>query len=166
MMDYDFYLKEFQRIAKRLEIERFKKEKIEIKVEIVLESVCLKLYKKEWFGAPQKEKNEQARVFFSIWINEKTLQEQKISYNIHAFKLRKMQGYQIQSRLFAEKFRRKITDDLKQWENVNIDFGPLTLMEGWCTFDKKNLETILLELSNKFLNIDHLIDETFEEFKK
>jgi len=164
-MDYKNYLDEFQQVASRLDEKQLHKKEIEVAVGVVLNSVFLKLYKKTWVSSPQDPLTATSRIFFSIWMNDSTIKEQKIYYNIHALKLRELKGYAIQSRKFSDAFRQSFKDVEHKWQNVSVDFGPLTLMEGWIKIDLKNFQDDILKLANNFLEIDHLIDDTLTKFK-
>jgi len=133
-MDFEFYLDKFRRSAKDLDKSQLDKKRLEVSVGTVLDSVFLKLYKREWTNDLNSPMTAEARIFFSIWINDKTIRANKISYNIHAFKLRNLKGYSIVSKEFADSFRKQFKTVQDNWENVSIDFGPLTLMEGWTEF--------------------------------
>ena len=164
--DPGYYLDKFQQAANQLDKKLLHKKQIEAAVGVVMESVYLKLYKKAWASPLQDPLTAESRIFFSIWINEALIQEQKICYNIHAFKLRKLPGYSLESRKFADSFRASFKPFKHEWPNVSMQFGPLTLMEGWLSVDLENFHHEILELANNFLAIDHLIDETLEGFKK
>ncbi|CAN5751213.1 hypothetical protein BH11BAC3_BH11BAC3_40330 [soil metagenome] len=163
-MDHDFYLAKFTNAAAKLNKKTLSKKKLEVGVGVVLESVYLKLYKKEWTNNTADPLNAKSRIFFSIWINEKTIQEQKIFYNIHALKLRELRNYNIASRAFADEFRKRFKQYHHNWENVSIKFGPLTLMEGWQKYDIEKLEKPIVHLANNFIAIDYLIDEALQSF--
>jgi hypothetical protein len=98
---------------------------------VILDSVFLKLYKNAWATPLQDPLTAESRIFFSIWMNDAAIEEQRIYYNIHAFKLRHLKGYAIQSRKFADTFRDSFKVHAYNWPNVRVAFGPLTLMEGW-----------------------------------
>ena len=53
-----------------------------------------------------------------------------------------------------------------QWQNVSVNFGPLTLMEGWVNIDPENFQNDVLKLANNFLEIEHLVDNTLDKFKE
>jgi hypothetical protein len=164
-MDYEFYLNTFQRSADQLDKKQLNEKQLEIFVGVVLNSVGLKLYKKEWASDKADPVNSRSRIFFSIWVNDDTLIENKIFYNIHAFKLRELKGYSITSREFATNFRKDFEKHRSNWENVSVKFGPLTLMEGWKNLDVGNLENTIVTLSSNFLEIEHLIDGTLKLFR-
>lgn len=164
-MDFKHYLDKFQKAADQLDKGLLHEKQIEVAVGVVLNSVFLKLYKKSWANPFQDPLTAESRIFFSVWINDLAIEEQKIFYNIHAFKLRKLKGYSIESRKFADTFRDSFKDFAHKWQNVSIKFGPLTLMEGWLKTDLENFQDAILEPANNFLEIEHLIDNTLAQFK-
>lgn len=165
-MDFKYYLHNFQKAADRLDKNILHEKQVQVAVGEVLNSVCLKLYKKSWTNAFEDPLTAETRIFFSVWINDSAIEEQKLLYNIHAFKLRRLQGYSIESKKFAEAFRNNFKNFEHKWENVSVKFGPLTLMEGWTRLNSSNLQWQVMELSNGFLGMEHLIDDTLAKFKK
>jgi hypothetical protein len=165
-MDTAFYIEKFQKAADRLNKQLFSENEIELAVGVVLDSVFLKLYKKSWVSPLQDPLTAESRIFFSIWINDTAIEEQKILYNIHALKLRHLKGYSLESRKFADAFRSDFKVFEPQWPNVSVKFGPLTLMEGWVKVDLIDFQDEILALANNFLAIAHLVDDTLVEFKK
>lgn len=165
-MNTSFYLKEFQKAANQLDKKLLKEKGIEVAVGVVLDSVCLKLYKKNWVSELQDPLTAESRIFFSIWVNDITIEAQRICYNIHAFKLRHLKGYAIQSRQFADTFREGFKAFESSWPNVSVKYGPLTLMEGWIRPNQNDLPNDVLILANNFLAIEHLVDDTLLKFKK
>jgi hypothetical protein len=165
-MDTAFYIEKFQKAADRLNKQLFSENEIELAVGVVLDSVFLKLYKKSWASPLQDPLTAESRIFFSIWINDTAIEEQKILYNIHALKLRHLKGYSLESRKFADAFRSDFKVFEPQWPNVSVKFGPLTLMEGWVKVDLIDFQDEILALANNFLAIAHLVDDTLVEFKK
>lgn len=164
-MDYKSYLDTFQKAANKLDKKVFQKKQVEVAVGEVLNSAFLKLYKKSWANPFQDPLKAETRIFFSIWLNDSTIDKQKLFYNIHALKLRHLKGYSIQSRKFAEAFRENFKLYEHSWQNVRLNFGPLTLMEGWLNIDFDNFQNDIISLANNFLKIEHLIDDTLNEFK-
>lgn len=164
-MDYDFYKRTFEAIVKNIPRKHFDGAGLEISVHEVMRSIALKIYKPTWSNDFQSSITSKSRIFFSVWVNDKTNKEEKLYYNIHALKLRELKGYKISSRDFAEKFRNRFIENQKDWKNVSIDFGPLTLMEGWLDLNTETIHNDIIELSGKFLKISSLIDETLETFK-
>lgn len=165
-MDTSFYLQKFQKAADQLDKKLLNKKQIEVAVGVVLNSVFLKLYKRSWATPLQNPLTAESRIFFSIWINDSAIEEQKILYNIHAFKLRHLKGYSIQSRKFANVFRDAFKDFEHKWQNVSVKFGPLTLMEGWLKLDLEDFQDDILALANDFLEIEYLVDDTLAHFKQ
>lgn len=164
-MDFEFYLDIFKKSATRLDKTQLDKKQLEVSVGVVLDSVFLKLYKREWTNDLNNPLNAKARIFFSIWVNDKTIKENKVFYNIHALKLRKLKGYSILSREFADSYRKQFKKHKANWENVNVNLGPLTLMEGWKEFSDENLESIIVKLAGNFTEIDYLVDNTLKAFE-
>ncbi|MBI1341707.1 MAG: hypothetical protein GC171_02100 [Terrimonas sp.] len=164
-MDFTNYLEKFQKGADQLDKSLLTRKQMEVSVGVVLNSAFLKLYKKHWANPSQNPLMSESRIFFSIWVNKSTLQEKKIFYNIHALKLRKMKGYSIESRKFADTFRTSFKKFKSKWPNVSVDFGPLTLMEGWTNFNINNFQNKVSVLANNFFEIEHLVDSTLDKFK-
>jgi hypothetical protein len=164
-MHTSFYIDNFQKIVDQLDSKLLSEKSIEVSVGIYLDSAFIKLYKKSWTSNPQEPLTAESRIFFSIWVNDSTIKKQKIMYNIHALKLRKLKSYSIESRKFADTFRKDFKDYEDQWPNVSLNHGPLTLMEGWLKLDVENFLEDVLKLANNFLQIEHLIDETLNKFK-
>lgn len=163
-MDYDFYKRTFQEIIKDIPRKQFEDAGLELSVQEVMDSIALKIYKPEWSNDLESPLTSKSRIFFSVWVNDKTYKEEKLYYNIHALKLRELKGYQITSRDFAEKFRNRFIENQKDWENVRTDFGPLTLMEGWINLNAETIHNDIIDLSEKFLKISPIIDETLKIF--
>jgi hypothetical protein len=124
------------------------------------------LYKKQWSSSAHEPLTAESRIFFSVWITDDAIKEEKLFYNIHALKLRKLKGYAIESRKFANAFRMRFREFEHGWKNISINFGPLTLMEGWVKTNSEKMQEEILKLANHFLEIDFLIDETLGLFIK
>jgi len=165
-VDLRYYLDVFQKVSDQLDQKQLIKNRIETTVGIFLESVVLKMYKRSWANPLQDPITSESRIFFSVWMNDSAIKDRKLFYNIHALKLRKLKGYVIESRKFAETFRAKFKKFEYKWENVSVKFGPLTLMEGWVTIDLENFEDQIMALANNFLEIQGLVDETLVRFEK
>jgi hypothetical protein len=165
-MDTSFYLNKFQKAADKLDKKLLYKKQVESAVVLYgKDCVVLKLYKRSWANQSQDPLTSNSRIFFSVWISDSSIKEHKILYNIHALKLRQLKGYSIQSRKFADSFRGSFKAFEHKWKNVSVNFGPLTLMEGWLKIDPGNFQNEILELANNFLGIDHLVDDTLARFK-
>ncbi|PWN59724.1 hypothetical protein [Chryseobacterium viscerum] len=165
-MDSTFYLKKFHSAATEIPEKILSNNGLKLSVEIVLESVALKVYNPEWSGNPQSPLDAEGRIFFSVWINDKTISERKIYYNIHALKLRRLKGYTITSRNFAQDFRNEFLKYQKEWPNVSVNYGPLTLMEGWVALKEDHIEKDIQELAQRFLKISPIIDNVLKQYKK
>ncbi len=115
----------------------------------------LKLDKANWHN--RGEVKIPGEIFFSIWMDE----NDRINYNIHAFKLRHLTAYKLQGRKFAADFRNRLQSSMQNWPNVSVAFGPLTLMQGWV-----NSESQIDQLITEFVSIHHIIDTLLEENNK
>src|SRR5271154_4538145 len=139
-MDTTYYLQIFQSAANQLDKKLFSRKELKIAVVVYQESAVLKIYKQSWANPTQDPLTAETRIFFSIWINYSETQKQKLLYNIHAFKLRKLSGYAIESRKFAAIFRGDFKKYEHEWQNVSVNFGPLTLMQGWVQFETDQVQ--------------------------
>jgi len=165
-MDAIFYLENFKNAAGQIDKEQLAQKQLEVATGIYKEnSVFLKLYKKSWTNALQDPLVAETRIFFSVWVSNHSIREQKLLYNIHAFKLRQLKGYSIESRKFAETFRGSFKGFEHKWENVSLKFGPQTLMEGWLKINMENFHDEILELANNFFEIEYLVDDTLAKFR-
>lgn len=165
-MDFNFYIEKFQQAANQLDKKLPFQKQIEVAVGVYQQSVFIKLYKKQWANKIPDALTSPSRIFFSIWVTDASIKQQKILYNIHALKLRQFDGYSITSRDFANNFRKKFKYFEHEWPNVSTKFGPLTLMEGWASADLNNFTTAVLKLANQFFSIEFIIDNLLEEYKK
>ncbi len=165
-MDTTYYLDIFQKYAGQLDKQLLLQTSIDCKVGVWLQSVALKMQKQSWLNKTAMAKPFEESIFFSIWVNDESISEKKLRYNIHALQLRQLKGYAIQSRAFAAAFRSAFKPFEKKWPNVSVDFGPLTLMEGWVSLDKENPGRDITGLANQFLEIQFIIDELLAVRKK
>lgn len=165
-MDTKYYLDKFQESADHSDKELFAKNDLAIKVGVWLNSVVLKIQKNTWVNQSPAAKPFEESIFFSVWINDESIKENKLNYNIHALKLRQLAGYTIQSREFAAAFRVRFKAFENKWPNVNLNFGPLTLMEGWVKINDKAFENVIQKLVSQFLEIQPIIDDLLAERKK
>ena len=165
-MNTSLYLDKFQKAADKLDKKLLAQKQVESAVVMYGEDcVVLKLFKRSWTNQFQDPLTSETRIFFSVWVSDSSVKEQKLLYNIHALKLRQLKGYAIQSRKFADIFRHSFKAFEHKWKNVSVDFGPLTLMEGWLKIDMGNFQGDILELAGNFLEIEHLVDDTLAHFK-
>jgi hypothetical protein len=165
-LETSLYFDKFQKAADKLDKKLLDQKQVEIAVVLYgKDCVVLKLFKRSWANRLQDPLTSESRIFFSVWLSDSSIKEQKLLYNIHALKLRQLKGYTIQSRKFASIFRDRFKTYKHKWKNVSIDFGPLTLMEGWLKVDTENFQGNILELAYNFLEIEYLIDDTLACFK-
>jgi hypothetical protein len=105
----------------------------------------------------------QTGIFFSIWLDEESVQRQRLKYNIHALKLRQLTAYRATSIDFAKEFRKHFAGLQSDWPNIRVDFGPLTLMQGWIPMIEKNMGRDVLGLMNRFGKIVPIIDTMLQD---
>ncbi|SHG20375.1 hypothetical protein [Pedobacter caeni] len=161
------YLGRFQKSADELDkLVNFNQKELVYNVGIWLDSVVLKIQNRSWLNTSPETKPFEESVFFSVWLNDESIQKGKIYYNIHALKLRQLTNYSIKSREFSNAFRLRFMPFEKQWPNVSVDFGPLTLMEGWVPFDHEHIEKLVADLASNFLEIAVIIEDLLKERKK
>jgi hypothetical protein len=118
----------------------------------------LKLQKAFWTNDPMDQVQNQSGIFFSVWSNKESLRKNRILYNIHALKLRQLEGYAITSRDFAKDFRESFASVRGDWPNVGVDYGPMTLMQGWIGSESDVLGKDILVLMERFGRLGPLID--------
>jgi hypothetical protein len=99
-------------------------------------------------------------------MNEESARKNRANYNIHALKLRQLEGYSITSRDFANDFRKGFAATRNTWPNVSVNYGPLTLMQGWIEVDSNSLEESLLFLMDRFNHLSPLIDRLLESRRR
>jgi hypothetical protein len=126
----------------------------------------LKLQKRSWTNDHMDQVQNKSGIFFSIWMNEDSVRERRAMYNIHALKLRQLEGYSITSRDFAIDFRKGFAATRNTWPNVSVKYGPLTLMQGWIEIHRNTFEMDTLELMERFKKLSPLIDVLLEARRK
>jgi hypothetical protein len=126
----------------------------------------LKLQKASWTNDRMDQVQNKTGIFFSIWMNEKAASKSRVNYNIHALKLRQLKGYSITSRDFANDFREGFVSMRDAWPNVSVDYGPLTLMQGWIEIDPRSFGEDILGLMERFKQVSPLIDRLLESRRK
>lgn len=126
----------------------------------------LKLQKASWTNDPMDQVQNTSGIFFSIWVNNESVRRNRANYNIHALKLRHLEGYSIASRDFAEEFRKGFASTRKSWPNVSVNYGPLTLMQGWIEVEANRLEESVAALMQRFSQLSPLIDRLLESRRR
>ena len=164
-MDTSLYLSEFEKAAGGLDASLLARKGVQVEVGIWLNSVVLRMSKKAWANKPLTRPQSDTAIFFSIWVNEKDANADRLFYNIHALKLRKLSGYKVTSREFAADFRARFKPFAQHWPNVSVDFGPLNLMEGWTALDATTVAAAVSALAATFLELVPLIDNLLEQKK-
>ncbi|MBC8109337.1 MAG: hypothetical protein H7Z14_22325 [Anaerolineae bacterium] len=125
-------------------------------------SAVIKLQKANWTNDQMNVVPNTSGIFFSVWVDEKFDRSGRISYNIHALKLRELKGYQIRrSTDLAATFRARFGKVKAAWPNARVDYGPLTWMQGWIPATatvKQDVERLLAE----FVRMHPIIDEVLD----
>ena len=161
-----YYLNKFRKISEKLESRLMSEYQMEINSVCLLDSIVIKIRKKNWYNIIETDEKNNSSIFFSVWIEDKSLIGNQIYYNIHALKLRHLKGYNIESRKFAEAFRDKFKKYKDQWPNVSVSYGPQTLMQGWIEINTDSFEADIIALIIRFLEIEYIIVELLEERKR
>jgi hypothetical protein len=159
------YLKIFDRVAVGVRPQLAARQ-IEAHVGCWHESAVLKLQKKRWANQPPAAGSSDAGIFFSVWIDSKGLKQRRALYNLHALKLRSLDGYSIQSREFAAAFRSAFAQSVSDWPHVSTDYGPQTLMQGWIELDSARFEDDVAELVCRFIPLAELVDKLLDQRTK
>ena len=157
-MDANFYFSLFQQVADQLDKRQLDEKQLLVDTGIWSGSVVFRIYKQHWVNNPDLKPQTGSAIFFSIWVNEAEAEAHKFHFNIHALKLRKLNGYTLTSRKFADDFREQFKSDAHTWPNVSMKFGPQTLMEGWEIMDPDFPVENILKIANNFIEIDRLIE--------
>lgn len=165
-MNAKTYLNKFENAVNAFGKKVLEKSGLEIQTGIWLNSVVLRLQKKNWANNPDEKPHSGSAIFMGIWIDQEAFSKKTLKYNIHALKLRQLNGYSLQSRAFADSFRQKFKEFEQKWENISVQFGPQTLMEGWIPLNEENIHEDILGLINSFIEIAPLIDEMLLEFQE
>ena len=122
----------------------------------------VKLQRASWTNDRMDRVQNESGIFFSVWIDKDAARKNRANYNIHALKLRQLQGYSITSRDFANDFRDGFASMRDAWPNVSVDYGPQTLMQGWIEIVPKDFEEDTLVLLERFRLVSRLIDRLLE----
>ena len=160
-----YYLNKFRKISEKLESKLMSEYQMEIITGCLLDSVVMKIRKSNWYNSTETDENNSSSIFFSVWIEDKSLIRNQIYYNIHALKIRHLKGYNIESRKFAEAFRDKFRKYKDQWPHVSVSYGPQTLMQGRIEINPDSFEDDIISLINRFLKIEYIIEELLAERK-
>ena len=163
-MNLTFYLTEFLSAASRIDKTQFDP-RIQFFVGYFLDSAVFKAYKPEWSNQPDDPVTAVSRIFFSVWVSKELIETNRLYYNSHALKLRQLTGYKITSRDFAERFRRTFKPQEKSWPNIDTNYGPQTLMQGWKQLDNQTLQNDVATLVQNFTTVSPIIDNTLEFYR-
>ncbi len=123
-----------------------------------LDSAVLKLQKSNWSDHGMGQ-----GIFFSIWLGNREIQTDRFNYNIHAIKLGLQKSCGVKPVAFARAFRSRFA--FTGWPNINTDYGPQTLMQGWLPLHPRTFEQDVLGLIERFASTHHTIDELLNPWK-
>ena len=125
---------------------------------------CLPLYiaKPAWTNRFDKNRGATLGIFCSIWVGKTDLTKKKFPYNIHAKTLRKLPGYDIEPRAFADEFRRLVETEVADWPGIKLDHGPSTLLGGKDTCELDSFAEKVEARILGFVSIQHHIDNLLE----
>jgi hypothetical protein len=170
MKEFEDFQEVFQRIRRRvLDDPRFREDFV-CKAGLWPDAeepgaVVLKLLKRHWSNDVAETMVSTSGIFFSIWIDREALRKGRLRYNLHALKLRRLDGYSLESRKFATAFRRAFSPMLQAWPNVKMEFGPQTLFEGYVAIPAAEMEPAIWKLVEAFLPLGKVIDCLLAEIR-
>ena len=153
----------FRRIKVRFDEGRPERDELVCKQGFYDGCPVLKLQKASWTNDRMDHVPNKTGVFFSVWVDGNVASTNRANYNIHALKLRQLAGYSITSRAFASDFRTAFASMRESWPNVSLDYGPLTLMQGWIDIDRARFEDEVLLLMERFEHVSPVIDRLLAE---
>ena len=160
------YLDALRRIADNLGPTLARENNLLCKVGTMMDCAVLKVQKPSWTDDAMDALPNECGIFFSVWVGDQSRKNNQIPYNIHALKLRELKGYRIQSRDFAADFRTQFAPLQHSWPNVGVEYGPLTLMQGWIEIRPDHLEADISQLVRQFVAVRPIIDALLEKRKK
>jgi hypothetical protein len=121
-------------------------------------AAVLKLLKQHWSPDPHDKIASTCGIFFSVWVDDSAIAAGGLHYNLHALKLRHLAGYRLESRKFAAAFREVFLPTSNTWPNVETEFGPQTLFQGFAKCPADRIEETTLNLAIKFAPLGDVID--------
>jgi len=157
------HLKSFRRIADTAQ-PSLQSHQLETSVGLWHNSAVLKVQKRDWKEVPA-DGSPEAGIFFSIWVEAKSLKKNQAFYNIHALRLRSLSAYTLQSREFAAAFRARFQHQKDAWPHVSLEYGPQTLMQGWISLDSGHADEEMASLIRLFIPAAIIIDELLDARK-
>lgn len=124
-------------------------------------AAVLKLFKQHWSPDPHD-----CGIFFSVWIDDSAISAGGLHYNLHALKLRQLDGYRLESRKFASAFRNGFVPISTAWPDVDVGFGPQTLFQGFAKCPQNRVEETTFDLAMKFAPLANAIDALLSKAAK
>lgn len=118
--------------------------------------------KPHWTNRFDLNRESTVGIFYAIWVSAKPTDQGKYFYNIHSKKLKKLPGYKLTPRKFADEFRGAVEARVSNWPGIRLDYGPSTLLQGHdvCDVDDfaKKIDQRLTDLVSIYEEIDDLLD--------
>ena len=125
---------------------------------------CSPLYiaKPDWTNRFDNNRDATLGIFCAIWVGKSDIKKKKFPYNIHAKTLRKLPGYTLEPREFADEFRRLVYSEVADWPGIKLDYGPSTLLGGKDNCELDSFAEKVEERILGFASIHHHIDDLLE----
>jgi hypothetical protein len=130
------------------------------------QAAVLKMHKRHWSPDPPEAVGNTTGIFFSVWMDKAAIAKGGLHYNLHALKLRQLSGYALESRKFAAAFRENAAPMLADWPEVETNFGPQTLFQGFVDCPAERVEVVTVELARKFVSIAEVVERLLTKAKK
>ena len=126
------------------------------------DSAVLYVAKPEWTNRFDPDRESTIGIFFALWVTPPLVEQKQFAYNIHSRQLRRLAGYKLASRKFADEFRQAVKGRVSDWPGISMNYGPLTLLEGHdsCNADNfaEKAEQRVVDFVGIHEEIDHLLN--------
>lgn len=129
------------------------------------ETAALYVAKPHWTNRFDERRESTSGIFFTVWVTPALIERSRLAYNVHSLKLRELQGYKLASRKFAEEFRQTVRPYVRAWPNISMDFGPLTLLQGYDNYAAKSFEPTVTRRVLDFVEVHQAIDRLIDKHK-
>ena len=126
------------------------------------DSEVLYLAKPNWTNRFDPNRESTIGIFFALWVSPALVRQKQFAYTIHSKQLRKLPGYKLASRQFADEFRLAIKSRVAHWPGISLDFGPLTLLEGHDTCSEASFAQKVEQRVIDFIGIHNEIDRLLD----
>jgi len=126
------------------------------------DSAALYLAKPHWTNRFDSERDSTVGIFFTIWVSPELVEQKQFAYNIHSKQIRKLPGFRLASRTFAESFRSAVESRVSNWPGIRLDYGPVTLLEGRETCGMDTFADEVAHRITDFVSIHEEIDKLLD----